>query len=622
MLCGRKSRGLAGAALLWVLGLGCEAQAQVGVGDLHATANGELQILYTDSYGNINGTDNHSIAGAGKGVINGNYYNPDFLSFSVLPYYGRSQNNSELQSITDASGYTGTVNIFKGGEFPGFVTFDQNWNQTGNFGIPGATGLNTRQNNHGIGLGWSALLPGLPTLSLGFSDTGGSSALLGSTGSTDTSVRNFNVGTSYNFHRYQLTGGFIHLTNQVELNGVEDLLTGETVTESSHGSSNQYRFMLQGPVPYRNSRVSMSVNRNVYSDEDTEGDINNGTTDTIMGSLNLAFPRAPVAVTTNYTDNVTGSIEQQLVSSGQVPLVNLGTPMARSFDIEASTFVNVLPRLLLGGYVGRTQQFFDGQSYGLTRVGASLDYNFLQRLKGLTFYGGLFDNATEAGNTRLGAIANVTYNRAVGNWELNGFFDYNQNTATLYALYTTSSLNYGGSVRRQITPSMRWAAIANILHSGFEQVSGDNSHGESFTTILSWGKASISGTYSKSNGVAILTATGLVATTIPTTLLPPGASTLYSGESYTGNFGLYPLKRMIVRVAWSRSLANTSGPTTLSNSGFTNYYGFFGYEYRKLLFQAGYTRFDQAIFTSGLPMQPPSMLTSFSFGVTRWFKAF
>jgi len=279
-------------------------------------------------------------------------------------------------------------------------------------------------------------------------------------------------------------------------------------------------------------------------------------------------------------------------------------------------------KVLLGGYVGRTQQYFNGQSIGVTRVGGTLDYNFLHRLKGLTFYGGVFDNATEAGNSQLGVIADVAYNRYVGKWELSGFFDYNQGTQTLYALYTTSTLNYGGRVKRHITQNLRWEVVANVLHSGFQQVAGDNSHGESFTTIFGWDKASISGTYSKSNGVAIQTATGLVTTTIPTTLLPPGASTVYTGESYGVTVTFHPVKRLIINTAWSRTLANTNSPISLSNSGFTNYYGFAQYEYRRLLFQAGYTRFNQAIFNSGMPMQPPSMLTSFSFGVSRWFKGF
>ena len=159
-------------------------------------------------------------------------------------------------------------------------------------------------------------------------------------------------------------------------------------------------------------------------------------------------------------------------------------------------------------------------------------------------------------------------------------------------------------------------------HSGFQQISGDNSHGESFTSIFGWDKASIAGTYSKSNGEAIQTATGLVVTTIPTTLLPPGDSTLYTGESYGGTVTFHPVRRLIINTAWTRTLSNTRGPTAITSGGHTNYYGFASYEYRKLLFQAGYLRFDQSIFNFGAVNQPPSMLTSFSFGVSRWFKAF
>jgi hypothetical protein len=70
--------------------------------------------------------------------------------------------------------------------------------------------------------------------------------------------------------------------------------------------------------------------------------------------------------------------------------------------VEASTFVNVLPRTLVGAYVSRTQQFFDGQNFGVTQAGVNLSYNFLHTLKGLMFYGGLVESATQAGNTRIG----------------------------------------------------------------------------------------------------------------------------------------------------------------------------------------------------------------------------
>ncbi|MFZ0137610.1 MAG: hypothetical protein WAK89_11150 [Candidatus Sulfotelmatobacter sp.] len=609
---------MAGLALiatlpLWAL-LSPRAAAQVALGDLHATASGQLTSLYDDTFGNLGGSDAHSLGFAGRGVISGDYYNPNFLSFNLLPYYGRSQDNSDMQSISDASGYNGTLNIFKGSHFPGVVTFDQTWNSTGAFGIPDVSGLATKNNSHGLNVVWSALLPGLPTLSVGYGDTGGTSSLLGSDESTASSTKNFNLGSTYTIGSFYLTGGFIHLNTDVNVGGLED---GES--ETARGSSNQYRLTGQGRIPYRTSSASLSLGRDTYSDDDTLGGTNYGTTDTVNGNLNLAFPRAPVQVTTNYTDNLLGSIEQQLVNNGEVPLAGLNSPESRSVTVEASTFVNVLPRTLVGAYVSRTQQFFDGDNFGVTQVGVNVSYNFLHTLKGLMFYGGLVESATQQGNTRMGFIGNVSYNRYMGKWEINSFALYNQDVETLLVMYTTSTLNYGGTIKRELPHDMRWVAVANLVRSVFEQTAGTASHGESFTTMLIWSRASVSGIYTKSDGTSILTSTGLVTSPVPGSVLGAGNSILYAGSSYGANVSVFPVKHMAISAAWSKSLSDTTSSSLLTNSGNTNYYGLATYEYRKLLFQAGFTKFNQSISTSGTP---PTMLTSYSFGISRWFKGF
>jgi hypothetical protein len=611
--------GLAALALLWALGPVREARAQLKLGDAHVNASAWIETLYTDGYGNFDDTSGHSLGFSGRGTITGDYYNPDFFSYTLLPYYGRSQDNSDTQSITSASGYTGNLNIFKGSHFPGTVNFQQNWNQSGNYGVPGITGLTTVNNNHTFGIGWSELVPGLPTLLVGFGDGGGSSQLLGSPETTNSTMRNFNIASGYNIGRYNMTGGFIHLNDNVVVNGL-----GNGETDTVNGASNQYHFLTQGPVPYRHSSTSFSFSRTQYSEDSEDGtnntkDVVNTTTDSLTGTVNLDFPKAPVYVNTIYTDNLLGSIEQQMLSSGQVPLESFNSPESHSLSVTAGTYVNVLPRLMLGGFVERTEEFFDGENFGLTQVGVTANYSFLHMLKGLTFYGGVTDSASQDGNTRVGFIGNVTYNRHVGRWAVGGFFLYNQNTETLLTIYTTSSLNYGGSVKRQITSNLGWLSVANILKSGFNQVSGDNSHAESFTTMLFWKKASISGFYCQSNGMAILTSTGLVNTTVPSQVLPPGAATIYSGRNYGVTINTFPIKHLVINGAWSKALANTTTPTLLSNSGGTNYYGYLGYDYRKLIFTAGVTKFNQFVSTSG---EPPTMLTSFSFGVQRWFKGF
>ena len=335
--------------------------------------------------------------------------------------------------------------------------------------------------------------------------------------------------------------------------------------------------------------------------------------------MNLLFPKAPVTVTTIYTDNLLGGIEEQLISNGQIPLVSLNSPESHSLSVEASSYVNVLPRLMVGGYAERTEQFFEGENFGLTQAGLTVNYSFLKALKGLTVYAGVNDVATQQGNTRIGFIGNVTYNRYVGKWQLSGFFLYNQYTQTVLATYTTSMLNYGGSVKRQITPDLMWANMANLVKSGFNQVSGDSSHAESFTTMLGWKKASLSGYYNQSNGTAILTSSGLVNTTVPSQVLPPGAATLYNGKNYGVTVNTYFTRHLHISGAWSKAMANTTGPVLLTNSGNTNYYGYALYDFRKVIFQAGVTKFTQSISNSGTL---PTMLTSFSFGIQRWFKGF
>jgi predicted CXXCH cytochrome family protein len=55
-------------------------------------------------------------------TLAGSFYNPNFLSFKVEPFYNQSRANSDFQSITGASGVTASSSIFGGSEFPGSVS--------------------------------------------------------------------------------------------------------------------------------------------------------------------------------------------------------------------------------------------------------------------------------------------------------------------------------------------------------------------------------------------------------------------------------------------------------------------------------------------------------------------
>ena len=139
---------------LWWMAL--PTSAQIEMGGLNMALNGNLGVGYSGSMADP-GQAGHGNNLTGNVNFQGYYYNPNFISFSVLPTYGRSQDNAESQGIFDGGGVTASASIFGGSHFPGSVSFYDNKNSTGTFGIPGVAGLVTDNNSHGVGVSWSAL---------------------------------------------------------------------------------------------------------------------------------------------------------------------------------------------------------------------------------------------------------------------------------------------------------------------------------------------------------------------------------------------------------------------------------------------------------------------------------
>ncbi|MGH9641269.1 MAG: hypothetical protein ACRD3Q_02465, partial [Terriglobales bacterium] len=239
---------LAGGLVLLALPLA----GQIRYGEFQAQANGMLTTGYSGAFGDQQ-VGNHSIDVGGNGTINGFYYNPNFLSFSVIPYYNRSQNNSDSQSITDSSGYSGTLNIFNGSHFPGVVNFNQEFDGSGTLGIPGEAGLITKTRGHGFGISWSELLPDWPTLTVGYSDTSGTSSLYGSDFTTANTTRNFMVNSSYHIAGFALNGGYNHVNTDARLTGVLE----NGAVETTNGASNLFRVNAVRGLPFYNSQLSM-----------------------------------------------------------------------------------------------------------------------------------------------------------------------------------------------------------------------------------------------------------------------------------------------------------------------------------------------------------------------------
>ena len=209
--------------------------------------------------------------------------------------------------------------------------------------------------------------------------------------------------------------------------------------------------------------------------------------------------------------------------------------------------------------------------------------------------------------------------RAFDGWEFEGNFGYYQSVQTLLAIYQTSNLSYGGSMRHVFPKKIVWSVGVGGGRSGFEQVSGDGNHSESVTSSLSVFRYSLGATYSKSDGASVVTANGFVPLPIP---LVSNNVVMFNGIGKGLTFSGAPVRRMSFNASYSELSSDFTGLITNGAPTFTKteqISSYLTYTFRKLYFNAGVLHFQQSI---GSPGVPPSVVTSYYFGLSRWFKAF
>ena len=103
--------------LLLVTAQKASAQLQVG-DDMNMRMNGSLTVGYDAQNGNSIPSDHSLVLGA-DATLSGDYYNPNFLNYTITPYYNRSAANSSFSSLTNSSGVSANVNLFRWQSLPG-----------------------------------------------------------------------------------------------------------------------------------------------------------------------------------------------------------------------------------------------------------------------------------------------------------------------------------------------------------------------------------------------------------------------------------------------------------------------------------------------------------------------
>ena len=557
---------------------------------------------------------NHGLDFGFDGTVSGSYYNPNFLSFNLIPYVNQSRADSSSQSLTAASGVSGTANLFTGSHFPGSVSYRDDYNSTGTFGLEGQPNFTTHGHGQGFGIGWSALLPNLPTLSASYSQGSGTGTVYGTNQETGSDTKLFNLRSSYAIEGFRLNGFYDHDSLHSTL---PQFLAGEQESVSNT-SGHDFGFGANRSLPV-NGSFYVNYNRSQASTDflgQTDSTSSYTTSTAASGVTFHPTQKLSLAANESYTDNLSGYLNQTLINSGtlQTP-VDLGSGSKSLTLGEGATyqFTNYLSGQAQATYY---DQYYFNKSY--TGFYVSGTVNYARRILDLfTFSAGVVESDNGQGSNALGLVGNVNYFHRIKHWETSGAFSYAQNVQSLLITYTTSYYNYNARVHRRFGTGTVWTASFTGSHSGLTNQPGSGNHSEGYSSSFSMRRFALTGNYTKSSGESLLTSTGLVTIT-PTPGIPIANLIVFRGDSYGGGISATPVRRLTVSGTFSRALSDTLG-TADSRNNTEIFNAQVQYHLRRIGVLGGFTRFTQGISATGAP---PGTANSFFIGVSRWFDFF
>jgi hypothetical protein len=604
--------GLAPLALAQSQGGGPSTELSIGE-NTKLSAGGLITLGYTGSYADAS-PSSHGLTWGLDGKLTGYYYNPKFISFTASPYYNESRANSSYQSLTGASGVDGSANFFAGSHFPGSVSYHYDRNSTGTFGLTGQPNFTTLGKGQGFGVNWSALLPKLPTLSVGYSQGEGSGTIYGTDQQTNSSTKLFNVRSGYDIAGFRLNAFFNRQSTNSEFPEFLSGLQNSVEDSSGHdvGFGAQHSLPLSGSLFVNYDRASYS--NDSFSDSGQPSYASTYTDD--IESAGVTFhptQKLSLSATQNYTSNLSGFLAQSL-NSGGLPVegVNLGSGAYSVTTGGGATyqFTNYLAGSAQATHY--TQSYF-GKTYTGTYLVGTVNYG-KRILDMFTFSGSVIDSSNGQGTNALGFVGNANFFHRIKRWQVSGVFSYAQNVQTLLVTYTTSYYNYGMNVHRRMPLGITWTAAFNGTHSGLTNQAGNTSRSEGYSSSLSTRRYNLTANYTRSTGISLLGVTGLV----PVSGTPGVADFVnFGGSSYGGGFALTPVRQLVIAGSYNRAISDTMGETT-SHNNTQIYNAQVQYHLRKVGFQAGYTRFTQGISAVGLPANS----TMYFVGISRWVDFF
>jgi hypothetical protein len=595
------------------------AAAQITRGDTSLNLSGTVSAGYTDDSSNLAGSD-HSITGAGTADLSGSYYNPNFLSFDIQPFYNQSRVNSNFQSITSSSGLNASAKIFSGSHYGGSVSYTSSFNGSGNFDVPGLANFTTHGNNEVLALGWGLHPDGLPSLNISYSNANNTYSIYGANSNGTLHSDFLSVTSAYKIAGFNLNGGYQYSSSNTL---TPEFLTG-TLPQRTDTGANSFFFGVGHNLPW-NGSFSAAATRlylNTNLGDSTTTDRYNTSIDTLSNSVNFA-PRQHLSVgaDTYYTNNLEGTLYNSLLNAGiTVPQSEV---QQSSHDLSLTGYANYeMPaeHMNLHAYAERQQQTFLGVSFASTSLNGMANYS--NQLLGGSFNGLIGITRTSLDTTHqslLGLNTSISYSHPIQRWVLAGAFSYSQDAQTVLISYTTSGYAYNGSVGRKIGRKSYWGAYLSGANSLLTDQPDSANSSHSYGSSLTLYRVTINGSYSQSTGNALLTTTGLVSTPIPLPVINPADVVFFNGKSYSAGFGANPFRGLTMSATFAKALSGTESTSLNSKNNNENLNLQLTYNFRKLSFITGYSRLVQGFSLSGAQ---PAMVGSFFVGVSRWFNFF
>lgn len=595
-------------SLVFVLACVASANGQVTIGDkLNITLNGSLGASYEGSFGN-DIDSSHGLGFGINGLLDGYYYNPKFLSFQVRPYYDRTQDNSESQTITRGSGVASSLSLFGGSHFPGSISYGKDFSSNSEFFIAGVPSVLGNSSGSNVDIGWSALFKGLPSLYANYLITDSTSTLLDTTAQSKSSSRNFSLNSNYEISGFSLHGNLNHY-NADFLS--PSFLTAATISNDS--SSTNYGVTATRRLPFSGT-LGLGWSRTTSE---------NGTNDSSSSSYTASASFSPwrrlvVSETWNYTTNVIGALIQSLGGDTSSSLSNS--------ELQSNAmYMNTMATLMLGhgltvsGHLNHRIQNFQGSDIEDTQYGGNISFRKANRFLGfLNFSIGVVDTATQDGNGGAGLVANLGMTRKFGRWETAADVSYSQDTETLLAIATTSNYSFGGMLRRKINSSTSWSTSFRVSHSGLTAQQGDNNVSDSFATNLTWKRYSFSGNYSKSNGAALLAANGTLTATPLGSVLSNNFLT-FNARSFGVNANTRLFRSVIVSGGYTKVSSSTIQNALGTFNNGNRYNARFEWRLRRLNVLGG---FDHAVQEASAVPGGPRAVNSYYVSLSRWFNVY